>query len=259
MEEVTGYELSRQWFDFCFENPDMISPTHTALYFFAIEHCNRMGWKEKFGLPTQMAMDAIGIRNWRTYSKAFNDIVSWGFFRLVTKSKNQYSATVIAIVKNTKAHTKALSKAMQKHLQKQVSSIAVINKPYNHITREPNNIHTWRENFDQYVKEIWSEFEKAKEDKIWISNQERLNPGVDIILSIEKSISNFWATEAGWKNKKGRKTENPNWIQTFARTLDKNKVYKQNGTHQQFTARTSQTRREIEDAARDLSERLSNS
>ena len=40
---MTGYELSRDWFDFCFENPDKVKPTHAALYFFAIEHCNRLG------------------------------------------------------------------------------------------------------------------------------------------------------------------------------------------------------------------------
>ena len=139
MAQLSGYELSKDWFDFSFENPELINPTHTALYFFAIEHCNRLGWKEKFGMPTQMAMDAIGVKNWRTYSKAFNDLVEWGFFKLIEKSKNQYSATVIAIVKNTKANTKALTKARQKHVQKHSSGIAVIDKPNNYITKEPNN------------------------------------------------------------------------------------------------------------------------
>lgn len=129
--DINGYELSRNWFDFCFENPEKINSSHTALYFFIIEHCNRLGWKEKFGLPTQMAMDAIGVKNWRTYSKSFNDLVKFGFITVIKSSKNQYSATVIAIVKNTKANTKALTKAIQKHVQKQSSSIAVIDKPNN--------------------------------------------------------------------------------------------------------------------------------
>lgn len=137
---MTGYELSRNWFDWCFENTGKVKPTHTALYFFAIEHCNRLGWKARFGLPTQMAMDAIGIKNWRTYSRAFEDLVDWGFFKVYERSKNQYSATVIGIVKNTKANTKAYTKAAQKHIQKQVqkqsSSIAVIDKP---INLKPNN------------------------------------------------------------------------------------------------------------------------
>lgn len=139
MAELNGYELSRNWFDFCFENTGIVTPTHTALYFFSIEHCNRLGWKEKFGMPTSMSMDAIGVKNWRTYSKAFDDIVEWGFWQLVEKSKNQYSATVIAIVKNTQPNTKALTKAIHKHVQKQSSSIAVIDKP---INLEPLNILT---------------------------------------------------------------------------------------------------------------------
>ena len=137
---MNSYELSRNYFDWCFENPEKITPSHTAIYFFAIEHCNRLGWKEKFGLPSQMVMDAIGIKNWRTYIKSFNDLTEWGFFELVEKSKNQYSSNIIAIVKNTKATTKALDKALQKHSQKQSKSIDSINKPINN--KQENNEHT---------------------------------------------------------------------------------------------------------------------
>lgn len=138
---MNSYELSKMFFDWSYENPDKISPNHVALYFFIIEHNNRLGWKEKFGLPMQMAMDAIGIKNYRTWSKSFNDLVDWGFIKVHQRSKNQYSANVIALVKNTKATTKALSKAMQKHNQKQVHDIVCIDKPNNQepITLEPNN------------------------------------------------------------------------------------------------------------------------
>ena len=120
------FKLSRNWFDWCFENPEKINPNHAALYFFCIEHCNRMGWKEKFGLPMEMAKDAIGIKNYRTYSKTFKDLIDWGFITLVEKSKNQYSANVIAIAENTKANTNALSKATQMHSQKHCKSIVGI-------------------------------------------------------------------------------------------------------------------------------------
>lgn len=134
----TGYELSKQWFDFAFENPEKIRPVHTAIFFFAIEHYNRLGWKEKFGFPSQMVMEAIGVKNWRTYISAFNDLVEWGFFELIEKSKNQYSSNIIAIVKNTEAHTKALSKALQKHSQKQSNSTVSIDKQRTK-NKEPKN------------------------------------------------------------------------------------------------------------------------
>lgn len=116
---MNGYDLSRKWFDFCYENPEKIKPNHAALYMFAIEHCNRLGWKEKFGFPTEMAKDAIGIKNYKTYINTLNDLVEWGFIKMIEKSKNQYSANIIAIVNYTKATTKALDKASIKHLQKQ--------------------------------------------------------------------------------------------------------------------------------------------
>lgn len=123
---MTGYELSRNWFDWCFENPEKINPNHTALYFFICEHSNRMGGKTKFGLPTTMAKDAIGIRSYNTYIKTLNDLVEFGFIELIEKSKNQYSSNIVALSKfnkaHNKAHNKALDKALIKHGTKQVES-----------------------------------------------------------------------------------------------------------------------------------------
>lgn len=134
---MTGFELSRQWFDFAFENPDKIKPGHGILYFFIIEHCNRLGWKNKFGLPTSMAKEAIGIRSYNTYIQMLNDLIEWGFIDMVEKSKNQYSSNIIALSKNDKAQDKALDKALIKHSTKHMSkqsestvqSIDSIDKP----------------------------------------------------------------------------------------------------------------------------------
>jgi hypothetical protein len=120
--KLTGYEISRTWWDFAFANPDKVKPIHSALLFFAIEHCNRLGWKEKFGLPSQMAMEAIGIGSYTTYIPAFNDLCEWGFFTLVQKSKNQYSSNIIALSIFDKAPDKALDKALITHDSKQCES-----------------------------------------------------------------------------------------------------------------------------------------
>ena len=87
---------------------------------------------------------------------------------------------------------------------------------------------TWREDFSIYKKNLLSEFENILRDIKWVEDQERLNPNVDIPLTMEKSIKNYWGTEAGWKNKKKSKAEEPNWKLTFSKTMDINKVYKQN-------------------------------
>lgn len=98
------------------------------MYFFIIEHCNRLWWKEKFGLPMEMTKDAIGIKNYRTYSDTLSDLIEWWFIKEIQKSKNQYSSCIIAIAENTKAHTKALDKALQKHSKKQVHGTVCIDK-----------------------------------------------------------------------------------------------------------------------------------
>ena len=67
------------------------------MYFFAIEHCNRLGWKAKFGFPTTMVMDAISIKSYNTFIKTLNDLVDYGFIKMVEKSKNQYSSNIIAL------------------------------------------------------------------------------------------------------------------------------------------------------------------
>lgn len=119
---MNSYELSRFWFDFCFENPEKIKPNHSSLYFFCIEHCNRLGWKSKFGLPTTMAKEAIGIKSYNTYINTLSDLVEWGFIKMIEKSKNQYSANIIALSKNDNALNKALDKALVKHASKQSES-----------------------------------------------------------------------------------------------------------------------------------------
>ena len=121
-EKLTGYELSRNWFDFVFENPDKVNPNHTALYFFIIEHCNRLGWSEKIALPCHTAMAGMGCKSYNTYKKTFEDLITFGAIELIQRSTNQYTANIIALLKFDKALNKALDKAMQKHLTKQMKS-----------------------------------------------------------------------------------------------------------------------------------------
>jgi len=119
---MNGYSISRSWWDFAFANPEKVKPIHAALLFFAVEHCNRLGWKQKFGLPSSMAMEAIGVHSYNTYIQAFNNLCEWGFFELVQKSKNQYSSNIIALSKFDEAPDKALDKALIKHDSKQCES-----------------------------------------------------------------------------------------------------------------------------------------
>lgn len=147
---MTGYELSRKFFDFSFENPEKIKPAHVALYFFIIDLCNRLGWKEKFGLPTSMAKDAIGIRSYNTYIHTLHDLIEWKFITMIEVSKNQYSSNIIALSKFDKATNKAIDKALTTQMPKQsestCESIDSIDKPINQQTKKQGNKETTKEN-----------------------------------------------------------------------------------------------------------------
>lgn len=168
------FKLTRDFWDFAFENPEKIKPNHCALFLFIVEHCNRLGWKEKFGLPTTMTKDAIGIRSYNTYIQTLNDLVDFGLIILIERSKNQYSSNIVAISNNDKALDKALDKAFIKHDTKQsestIQSIDSINKP---ITNKQNTIIPLYNDFLNYAIEqkpkVNKSLVKLKYDS-WIVN-----------------------------------------------------------------------------------------
>lgn len=189
---MNSYDLSRKWFDWTFENPERINPNHTALYFFIIEHCNRLGWKEKFGLPTTMAKEAIGIRSYNTYINTLNDLVQFGFINLIEKSKNQYSSNIIALSNFDKAHDKALDKALIKHGTKQRESIDSINKQE---TKEQINI--YRE--FNHLKISIDEFNKLCNDY----SKQQIDEILDQIQNYRKNkeYTSLYLTAKNWLKK----------------------------------------------------------
>lgn len=181
----SGYELSRVWFDWCFENPERISPNHTALYFFCIEQCNRLGWKEKFGLPTSVAKETIGIKSYNTYIKTLNDLVEFGFITLIERSKNQYSSNIIALSNFDKALDKALDKAFINHLTKQdestCESICSIDKQLT-INNKPltDSVNIWT-----------SDFNFLKSDSVWFEQQVEMKYRIPT-KDLDHMLSQYW-------------------------------------------------------------------
>lgn len=87
----------------------------------------------------------------------------------------------------------------------------------------------WKKDFKIYKQDLRNDYKRLISDVEWIGQQEKFNPGVDIKKSIEKCCVNYWATEAGWKKKKGSKIINIDWKSTFANAISKttNRVYKE--------------------------------
>ncbi len=117
---MTGYDYSRQWYDFAFENNGKVSGNHGCLYLWFVELNNRLGWVKEFYAPTNQAMTAVGISSYTTYSKILKDLTDWGFVKMVKKAINQFQSSLIALPKNVKATVKALDKALLSHLPEQL-------------------------------------------------------------------------------------------------------------------------------------------
>lgn len=96
---MNGYNLTRAWFDFAFENQGKVTGNHTALYLWNVELNNRMGWVKQFNSPTSQMMAATGITSYNTFKKVFYDLVGWDFIILVKDSKNQYVSKIISLTK----------------------------------------------------------------------------------------------------------------------------------------------------------------
>ena len=128
------YKLTRDFWDFAFENTGKIKPIHVSIYFFALEHCNRLGWKKNFGLPTSMVLEAISVKSYSVYKSAFDDLVNFGLFEVIQYSKNQYSSNIIALKENNKANMKANTKALDK---------ALIKHNTEHSTKQPLKQHEY--------------------------------------------------------------------------------------------------------------------
>lgn len=99
MSELNGYQLTTQWFKFCQSGEFVVRPIHTALYLYSIHLCNTLKWKINFGLPTDSTMGVLGMKNKKTYYLILQDLINFGFIKLVEKSINQHTANIICLPK----------------------------------------------------------------------------------------------------------------------------------------------------------------
>ncbi len=99
----------------------------------------------------------------------------------------------------------------------------------NNNTYNNKDIITWRNDYNIYKSQLRETYLSLINNHEWIEQQEKYHPGIDIELTLEKACVNYWATEAGWKYKKAKKTENIDWKSTLTKSLSQsiNKVYKQ--------------------------------
>lgn len=234
---MTGYDLSRQWFDFAFENTDKVSGNHAALYWWSIELNNRLGWVKKFAIPTEVAMTACGIRSYKTYAKIFDDLVEWGFFHVHQKSKNQFTSNVIALVFFTEAIPKrhqSIDQSITNAVERHSSSTVDINKLINLETNKPINLKTDVDADRVGVEEVFSEEEKKIEPPPKVAPKGSPTLHATLKEIIEKMNDGYyWQAKDGkalkgiitkitfrWKNKHGSDPSDADVVNSFRWMLD---------------------------------------
>lgn len=94
---------------------------------------------------------------------------------------------------------------------------------------EEAEVLTWRNDFQTYLQECREAWKRWVNDPQWMDERRKFNPGVDILLTLEKACKEFWATEAGWVHKKRQRSKTIDWKRTFESAISNknNRVYEQ--------------------------------
>lgn len=95
------------------------------------------------------------------------------------------------------------------------------------ISIKRESVNDWKKSFEEYKNQVREAFIEAIQDKTWMQKQQEYYPNINIKKSLEKACFNYWATEAGWQNKRSKKTQAINWKTTFGNALamKENHVY----------------------------------
>jgi len=105
-KKMSGYKLTRDWYNWVSDNPEKGNVNNGALYLYIVELCNKLGWPDKFQLPTGQSKIMTKIARGNSYSKALKELADWGFIKIVQESKNIHTACVISLMtdQNTKRY-----------------------------------------------------------------------------------------------------------------------------------------------------------
>lgn len=84
---------------------------------------------------------------------------------------------------------------------------------------------TWRENFKIYQSLVLEAAKSIIADSAEMERQQKYHPNLNIKLTIEKAVNNYWGTVEGWEKKKSKKSKTINMRRTLINNIDRNKVW----------------------------------
>lgn len=114
-------------------------------------------------------------------------------------------------------------------VEEEVKEKNIINNNINN-----KNTLTWRDRvstFENYLDWESEEYCKLLNNHQWIKTRKEYHPNLNVEKSLEKAHVDFWATKAGWKKIKARRSSEIDWKATYqnALTMKCNQVFKKSG------------------------------
>jgi uncharacterized phage protein (TIGR02220 family) len=94
---MNGFEQIKSFYQWVFNNPDKIRPTHISLYLFLWNQANRANWAYWFKCPYDLAMQGACIGNNKTYYKCLDELKEWKLIEY-QKGINNFRAPLIHLV-----------------------------------------------------------------------------------------------------------------------------------------------------------------
>lgn len=179
----------------------------------------------RFKAEEELGIDGSTIYKWiqKFASDQFENMIS-------IESNNQYSIITISNWEQYQNGEDEEVTTIEQPSNNQVtaeeqlcSSSVTQTRMYNNV--EEYNTISWKKDFQIYLQECKAAYKSFMEDVELIKTQQRLNPGVNIKLTIEKGFMNYWGTEAGWNHKKKSRTKVIDWKATIINSIEFNKVY----------------------------------
>ena len=137
-QTISGYELSRRFWNYFAEYPTELNPYLSHVYFWIIELFNRLSWPHEIGLPTANTMEMLGMKTYKRYKQTLAKLDDAGLISVTYWSKNQWQSNRIALDDLTKATSKHRPKHRPKQRQSTDQSTDDISKPLKTIETNKN-------------------------------------------------------------------------------------------------------------------------
>ena len=164
---MNGYNLAHRFFDWAFSHREDFKPTVSALYFYLIEVCNKLGWKPEFSISSKECMEGMGVSGYNTYKQAFDALCKHGFVKVLKKGCNSYQANIITLLNFDRVTNEVTDKAPTEYERSNEQSNGDIHKTYKTnetIKTNSRNIEKQKNSYGEFVTLTSDEYSKLVDE-----------------------------------------------------------------------------------------------